>query len=267
MEMIVNNFKRAIHNRELQIGLWSHLSNHVSTEVIGGSGFDWIVLDAEHSPNETFLLHQQLQALSEGGSHPVVRLAWNDKVLIKRVLDIGVQTLLVPYVQTADEARAAVAATRYPGAGSSEGVRGFTGLSRASRFGRIKDYHARAQDEICVLVQVETAEALDNLEAIAAVEGVDGVFIGPGDLSAAMGYLNNPAHPEMQHIFQQTIARIIATGKPAGILTGDENLARQYIDWGCTFTAVGADIALLARATEQLAARFQQVKATRVKAA
>ncbi|MEC5396688.1 HpcH/HpaI aldolase/citrate lyase family protein [Uliginosibacterium sp. H1] len=263
MEMTLNKFKRAIQQRELQIGLWSHLSNHVSTEVIGGSGFDWIVLDAEHSPNETFLLHQQLQALTEGGSHPVVRLAWNDKVLIKRVLDIGVQTLLVPYVQTAEEARAAVAATRYPGAGT----RGFTGLSRASRFGRIKDYHARAQDEICVLVQVETAEALDNLEAIAAVEGVDGVFIGPGDLSAAMGYLNNPAHPDMQRIFQQTVARIIATGKPAGILTGDENLARQYIEWGCTFTAVGADIALLARASEQLAARFQQVKATRVKAA
>jgi 4-hydroxy-2-oxoheptanedioate aldolase len=261
MEMILNNFKRALAQRDLQIGLWSHLSSHVSAEVIGGAGFDWIVLDAEHSPNETFLLHQQLQALVEGGSHPVVRLAWNDKVLIKRVLDIGVQTLLVPYVQTADEARAAVAATRYPGSG---GERGFTGLSRASRFGRIKDYHARAEAELCVLVQVETREALDNLEAIAAVEGVDGIFIGPGDLSAAMGHLNNPAHPDMQRIFQQTIARILATGKPAGILTGDEALARQYIDWGCSFTAVGADIALLARASEQLAARFQQVKASRV---
>ncbi|MFT3735270.1 MAG: aldolase/citrate lyase family protein [Rhodocyclaceae bacterium] len=264
MEMILNPFKRAIHNRELQIGLWSHLSNHVSTEVIGGAGFDWIVLDAEHSPNETFLLHQQLQALVEGGSHPVVRLAWNDKVLIKRVIDIGVQTILVPYVQNADEAAAAVAATRYPAEG---GMRGFTGLSRASRFGRIKDYHGRAQDELCVIVQVETSEALAQIEAIAAIDGVDGIFIGPGDLSAAMGQIGNPGHADVQRAIRDAITRINAAGKPAGILTGDEAQARQYIEWGCCFTAVGADIALLARASEQLASRFQQFKATRSEAA
>jgi 4-hydroxy-2-oxoheptanedioate aldolase len=263
MDMIANFFKRALRHGKLQIGLWSHLSNHVSAEVIGGAGFDFIVLDAEHSPNETFLLHQQLQALVEGGSHPVVRLAWNDRVLIKRVLDLGVQTVLIPYVQNADEARAAVAATRYP----PDGVRGFTGLSRASRFGRIKDYHTRARQELCVLVQVETGEALKNLEAIAAVEGIDGIFIGPGDLSADLGHLGNPAHPDMQRILQDTIARICAAGKPAGILTGDETLARQYIERGCTFAAVGADIALLARASEQLAARFREVKAARKKGA
>lgn len=259
MDMIPNRFKRAIARGEVQIGLWSHLSNPVSTEVIGGAGFDWIVLDAEHSPNETFLIHQQLQALTEGGSHPVVRLAWNDKVMIKRVIDLGVQTLLIPYVQNAEEAHAAVAATRYPPAG----VRGFTGLSRATRFGRIKNYHARAAEELCVLVQVETAEALKHLEAIAAVGGIDGIFIGPGDLSADLGYLGDAGHPEVQRVIHETIARIRAAGKPAGILSGDETLARQYIEKGCTFAAVGADVALLARASEQLAARFATFKTMR----
>lgn len=259
MEMPRNRFKQGLQAGQLQIGLWSHLSNHVSTEVIGGAGFDWIVLDAEHSPNETFLLHQQLQALIEGQSSPVVRVAWNDKVLIKRVLDIGAQTLLVPYVQNAKEAAEAVAAVRYPAEG---GVRGFTGLSRASRFGRIKDYHLRASQELCVIVQVETGEALEQIEAIAAVEGVDGIFIGPGDLSAALGHIGNPAHPEVQAAIADAIKRIGAAGKPAGILTGDESQARQYIEWGCAFVAVGADIALLARASEQLAARFEPLKAT-----
>jgi len=257
MERITNRFKQGLVRGELQIGLWSHLSNHVSTEVIGGAGFDWIVLDAEHSPNETFLLHQQLQALIEGGSSPVVRVAWNDKVLIKRVLDIGAQTLLIPYVQNAAEAAEAVAATRYPTHG---GMRGFTGLSRASRFGRIPDYHEHAHEEVCVVVQVETREALAEIEAIAAVGGIDGIFIGPGDLSTAMGHVGKPGHPEVQAAIHDAITRIRAAGKPAGILTGDEAQARQYIDWGCTFTAVGADIALLARASEQLAARFNPVK-------
>lgn len=193
----------------------------------------------------------------------MVRLAWNDKVMIKRVIDLGVQTVLIPYVQNADEAKAAVAATRYP----PEGIRGFTGLSRASRFGRIKDYHTRAAQELCVLVQIETGEALKNIEAIAAVEGIDGIFIGPGDLSADLGHLGNPGHPDMQAVIQQSITRICATGKPAGILTGDETLARQYIERGCTFAAVGADIALLARASEQLATRFREFKAARSKKA
>ncbi len=260
MERIRNRFKQGLVTGELQIGLWSHLSNHVSTEVIGGAGFDWIVLDAEHSPNETFLLHQQLQALVEGGASPVVRVAWNDKVLIKRVLDIGAQTLLVPYVQNAAEAADAVAATRYPAQG---GVRGFTGLSRASRFGRIAGYHEQAHEDLCVIVQVETPEALAQIEAIAAVEGIDGIFIGPGDLSAAMGHIGQPGHPEVQAAIHDAVLRIRAAGKPAGILTGDEAQARQYIEWGCVFTAVGADIALLARASEQLAGRFQAFKAAR----
>jgi 4-hydroxy-2-oxoheptanedioate aldolase len=252
MQMPINTFKHAIENGTRQIGLWSHLASYVSMEVIAGAGFDWILIDMEHSPNELFQVHQQLLAMSESRTQPVVRVAWNDAVMIKRVIDIGAQSLLVPQVQNADEARLAVAATRYPGSG----VRGFTAQSRASRFGRIKDYHARAAQEMCVIVQVETLEALENIEAIAAVEGIDGVFIGPGDLSASMGHVADPGHPDVQRVVGQAIDRIVATGKPAGILTGDRALVRSYIERGCTFAAVGADIALLARAAEQLASEF-----------
>ena len=163
------------------------------------------------------------------------------------------QSFLIPYVQTEDEARAAVAATRYPPQGSTR----IRSASRASRFGRVKDYYAHADEEICVLVQIETQQGLDNLEAIARVEGVDGVFIGPGDLSAALGYLGSPGHLEMQPVIEDAIARIRAAGSVPGILTGDEKLARRYIELGCLFTAVGADIGILARGSEQLAARFK----------
>lgn len=253
MELPVNAFKRRLAAGETQIGLWSHLSSYISTEVIAGAGFDWIVLDAEHSPNDPLTILPQLQACEGGTASPVVRVPWNDTALIKRFLDVGAQTLLVPYVQNADEAKRAVEAMRYP----PHGMRGFTGLSRAARFGRIPDYHTRAEQELCLIVQVETGEALGNLEAIAAVEGVDAVFIGPGDLSASLGYLGKPGHPEMQKIIVDTIKRIVATGKAAGILAPDEALARLYMQTGVTFAAVGADIAILARGAEALAARYK----------
>ncbi|EWY39743.1 alpha-dehydro-beta-deoxy-D-glucarate aldolase [Skermanella stibiiresistens SB22] len=253
MDMPLNPFKKAIKAGQQQIGLWSSLSSHVTVEIIAGSGFDWILIDTEHSPNELPMVHSQLQAATGGTAHPIVRPAWNDTVIIKRLLDAGVQSFLIPYVQTADEARQAVEATRYP----PHGVRGFASASRASRFGRVKDYYARAHEEICVLVQIETQQGLDNLEAIAAVEGVDGVFIGPGDLSAALGYLGSPGHPEMQPVIEDAITRIKACGNVPGILTGDEKLARRYIELGCLFTAVGADLGILARGTEQLAAKFK----------
>ncbi|MEO7189629.1 MAG: 4-hydroxy-2-oxoheptanedioate aldolase [Vicinamibacterales bacterium] len=253
MELPINTFKRALKAGHLQIGVWSSLASNISAEVVGGAGFDWLVIDAEHGPNDVPAVLGQLQAIAAGPTHPVVRPVWNDTVLIKRFLDIGVQTLLVPYVQTADEARQAVAATRYP----PRGVRGFAVATRASRFGRVKDYHTRAEEEICVLVQVETREALGNLEEIAAVEGVDGVFIGPGDLSADLGYLGQQGHPEVRAIIEDAIARITACGSIAGILTGDETLARRYIELGCLFTAVGSDMGILARGAEQLAARFK----------
>lgn len=254
MDVLANPFKRAILAGRPQLGLWSSLASNVTVELLAGAGFDWLLLDTEHSANEPPMVLSQLQAATGGTAHPIVRPAWNDPVLIKHLLDIGVQSFLIPYVQNAAEARAAVAATRYP----PRGVRGFASAARASRYGRVKDYYARCEAEICVLVQVETRQALDEIEAIAAVEGVDGVFIGPGDLSADMGHLGEPGHLEVVAAIEQAIARIKACGKPPGILTGDERLARRCIELGCLFTAVGSDVGILARGADQLAARFRQ---------
>lgn len=256
MDLPLNHFKRAIKAGQRQIGLWSCLSSHLSVEVLAGAGFDWLLLDTEHAPNELPMVLSQLQAAAGGTAHPIVRPPWNDAVRIKGFLDAGVQSFLIPYVQTEDEARQAVAATRYP----PRGVRGFAGATRASRFGRVKDYHTRCEEEICVLVQVETRMALRNLEAIARVEGVDGVFIGPGDLSADLGHLGNPGHPDVQAVIEDAIGRVKAAGSIPGILTGDEALARRYIELGSVFTAVGADIGILARGAEQLALRFTSSK-------
>jgi 4-hydroxy-2-oxoheptanedioate aldolase len=253
MDLPANPFKRAIKAGRQQIGLWSSLSSHLTVEILAGSGYDWLLLDTEHSPNELPMVHSQLQAATGGTAHPIVRPPWNDMVMIKRFLDIGTQTLLIPYVQTEEEALQAVASTRYP----PKGVRGFASASRASRFGRVKEYFNRYEEELCVLVQVETRLSLDNLEAIANVDGVDGVFIGPGDLSAGLGHLNDAAHPEVQSAIADAIKRIKACGKAPGILTPDEKQARRYIELGTVFTAVGSDLGLLARGSEALLARFK----------
>ena len=252
MEPRINHFKRAIQSGHRQIGLWSHLCNPISTEILAHCGFDWLLLDMEHSPNDLQELLLQLPVVESSPSHPIVRPPWNDMVTFKRLLDIGVQTLLVPYVQTAQEALQAVAYTRYP----PHGVRGYAGAPRASGYGRIKDYAHHCADEICMLVQVETIEGLKNLEAIANVEGVDGVFIGPGDLSAAMDHLGNPKHPEVLAAIDDAIARIRACGKAPGILTGDEALAKHYLAQGGLFVAVGADQNLLRDSAQALAKRF-----------
>lgn len=254
MNVPENAFKRAIDAGRLQIGLWSILSSHVTVEIIAGSGFDWLVLDTEHAPNELPMVYSQLQAAAAGGrAHPVVRVPWNDMVTLKRYLDIGVQSFLIPYVESAEEAANAVSYTRYP----PHGVRGYSAAPRASGFGRIKDYPQMCESELAVLVQVESRKGLDNIEAIAAVEGVTGVFIGPGDLAAALGHVGNPKHPEVQAAIEDAIARIRACGKPAGILSADETLARRYIELGCRFVAVGSDLGILARTSEQLAAKFK----------
>ena len=253
MDLPVNTFKRRMKANELQIGLWCSLCSNIAAELVADSGFDWLLLDTEHSPNELPDIFAALQAVQGRPSHPVVRPAWNDAVLIKRFLDIGAQTLLMPYVQNVEEAKRAVAATRYPPAG----IRGVTGSGRAARFGRITDYLKKANGEICVLVQVETREALKELDKISAVDGVDGVFIGPSDLSASFGHIGNPAHPEVQAAIEDAGKRIRAAGKGAGILTGNEDEARRYIGWGYTFVAVGTDVTLLARATDGLAKRFK----------
>jgi 4-hydroxy-2-oxoheptanedioate aldolase len=253
MDNTRNTFKHAIAAGQLQIGLWCSLCSNIAADIVSDSGFDWLLLDTEHSPNEIPDLLAQLQAVRGGTATPIVRPAWNDAVLIKRVLDIGAQSVLIPYVQTADEARRAVAAVRYPPAG----IRGVAAASRASRYGRVAGYLKNADAEICTLVQVETRTALDQLEAIAKVEGVDGVFIGPSDLSASFGHVGNPQHPEMQKVLEDAVTRLKAIGKPAGILTGNEDEARRYIGWGYTFVAVGADVGLLARGADMLAKKFK----------
>src|SRR5262245_33264710 len=249
-----NPFKQAIREGRPQIGLWSSLCSNLAAEVIAGAGFDWVLVDTEHAPNELPMVLSQLQALVGGTAVPVVRPAWNDTVLFKRLLDVGVQNLLVPYVETVEQARAAVAAVRYP----PQGVRGVAVVHRANRFGRVKDYFSRANEEMCLLLQVETRDALRNLDAIAAVEGVDGLFIGPSDLAAALGHLGDPGHPEVRAAIEDALKRIRKAGKAPGILAPIEAEARHWLSVGCVVLAVGTDVGLLARQSEQLAERFVQ---------
>ncbi|HYN11177.1 MAG TPA: HpcH/HpaI aldolase/citrate lyase family protein [Burkholderiales bacterium] len=253
MELPQNTFKRALKAGKAQIGLWSSLSSNYTVEVIAGAGFDWILLDMEHSPNDLESALTQLQAAAPYPSHPVVRVPWNDMVSIKRLLDIGAQSLLVPYVSTPAEARQAVSYTRYP----PGGVRGVAGTTRATRFGRVKDYARRAQEEICLLVQVETQQALDSIEAICGIDGVDGVFIGPADLHASLGYPGEIANPKVKPLIDDAIRRIRKAGKAPGILTPSEADARHWLECGALFVAVGADVGILARGAEALAAKFK----------
>ncbi len=253
MDLPRNEFKKAIREGRQQIGLWVSLANPYSAEIVAGSGFDWLLIDGEHSPNAPTTVISQLQAVAPYPVSAIVRPAWNDKVLIKRYLDIGTQSFLVPYVQNVAEAEAAVAAIRFP----PRGVRGVAGVTRASRFGRVADYAKRADEELCLLVQIETRDGLENLDAIARVDGIDGIFIGPADLAAGLGHLGNQNHPDVQAAIQDAIKRIRGRGKPAGILATDEASTRRYIEWGTTFTAVGLDALILARESEKLAAKFR----------
>src|ERR1044071_9435534 len=253
MNMPANSFKKALREGRPQIGLWCSACSNLTAEVIAGAGFDWILIDTEHAPNEVPMVISQMQALGGGTAAAVVRPAWNDLVLIKRLLDAGAQNLLIPYVQSVEEARSAVAAVRSP----PRGVGGVAVLHRANRFGRIKDYLDRADDEICLLVQVETRAGLDHLEAIAAVDGVDGLFIGPSDLAAALGHRGDNGHEEVRAAIADAVRRICRAGKAAGILAPLEADARQWLAQGCTVVAVGSDVGLLARSTEALAAKFR----------
>ncbi|AOY95265.1 2,4-dihydroxyhept-2-ene-1,7-dioic acid aldolase [Cupriavidus sp. USMAA2-4] len=248
-----NAFKAAIAAGRQQIGLWISLPDPYSTELCATAGFDWLLLDGEHAPNDVRNVLAQLQAAAPYRSHPIVRPPHGDPALIKQLLDIGAQTLLVPMVDTPEQARRLVSAMRYPPAG----MRGVgSGVARVSRWDLRRDYLDRADAEACLLVQAETRQALDNLEAICAVDGVDGVFIGPADLSASLGHRGNPGHPEVQAAIEDAIRRIVASGKAAGTLTPDPVLARRYLALGCTFVAVGLDVRLLASATRALARDF-----------
>lgn len=249
-----NAFKQALAKHERQVGLWCGLASPTAAEILAGAGFDWIVIDGEHAPNDISTLLPQLQAMRGGTAEPVFRVPWNDMVIIKRALDVGARSLLIPFVQNAEEARRAVAAARYP----PLGIRGFAGVPRANDYGRIQNYHRNAHLDTCILVQVETRAAMKEIEAIAAVEGVDGIFIGPSDLSADMGHLANLKAPAVQAAVKEAAERIRGAGKSAGYLTGTPDEAEEYFAMGFNFTAVGSDVGMLARLAETTAARFRR---------
>lgn len=250
-----NPFKRALAQGHKQIGLWAALADSYVTELLAGTGFDWLLIDGEHAPNDLRSTLAQLQAVAPYPTHPIVRPVRNDSAIIKQLLDIGAQTLLVPMVESAADAHDAVAATRYP----PLGIRGVgSALARASRWNGAPGYLHSASDELCVLVQVETANALAQLDAIVAVEGVDGVFFGPADLSASMGLLGQPGAPAVREAICKGIRAVRAQGKGAGVLAADPAIAAEYLEAGATFVAVGSDVALLARGASDLAARFRQ---------
>ncbi len=243
-----NAFKAALRDGKTQLGIWSSLCSPTVAEILAQSGFDWVMFDAEHSPVEISGLLPLLQAAGNGRASVVVRPPWNDAVLAKRVLDLGAQSVLFPFVQSAEEAAEAVRNVRYP----PHGRRGVAGATRASGYGRQADYHAGADAEICVLVQVETGEALADLEAIAATPGIDGVFVGPSDLSASLGHLGQPGHPTVQREIERAAKVILDAGKAPGILASGATDARRYLDWGYRFVACASDIRVLAMGVDTL---------------
>ncbi len=244
-----NTFKAALAANQPQIGCWMSFGTPLAAELMSTTGFDWLVIDGEHAPNDLLSIADQLRAMNGSTSHPVVRVPIYEEWILKQVLDAGAQTVLVPMIDTAADAAAVVRACRYAPAG----VRGMGGAgSRVTNFGAIADYVSNANDEICVLVQAESRAALANLDDILAVDGVDGVFIGPADLSADMGYPGNSDAPEVQEAIEAAIQKITAAGKAAGILTFSQPLAKRYLDLGATFVAVGMDTLLLANTARAL---------------
>jgi 4-hydroxy-2-oxoheptanedioate aldolase len=249
-----NPFKDAIAARRRQVGLWVSMAGGYAAEICATAGFDWLLIDGEHSPSDLRTVLAQLQGVAGHGCHAVVRPPVGETWVIKQLLDIGAQSLLVPMVDTPEQARALVAAVRYP----QRGVRGVgSRMARASQFGARTSYLHEADDGICLLVQIESPEGLRNLEAIAAVDGVDGIFVGPSDLSASHGHLGNPGHPEMRALIDDALRRIAAAGKPSGIVSYDGTEMQNFIDIGTTFVAVGGDVGIFSSAARALSARFR----------
>jgi 4-hydroxy-2-oxoheptanedioate aldolase len=245
-----NRLKAALASGEVQRGLWLTLADPQVAEIAGRAGFDWCLIDGEHGPNTLTTIRAQLVALEAAGCSAVVRVAANDPVRIKQVLDLGAQSVLVPMVDTEEDAAAAVAACRYPPAGR----RGMgAALARASHWGALSDYARSADAGICVLVQAESARAMERIDRIAAVEGVDGVFVGPADLSADMGHLGDPAHPEVEAAIATGLAAVRAAGKAPGIVAFDPEESSRRVRQGATFLGVGADAAALRGALGRLA--------------
>lgn len=249
-----NTFRDALQTGQAQIGLWIGLADANAAELLAGTGFDWVLLDGEHAPNDPRVVLEQLRAVAPYPVNPVVRPVQGEVALVKQYLDIGAQTLLVPMIDTAEQARCMVRAMRYP----PEGIRGMgAALARASRWNQIPDYVHAANAQMCLLVQAETVTAIRNLQEIAQVDGVDGVFFGPVDLSASMGFPGQAGHPEVQRVILDGIATVRAAGKAAGILATDPRLAQRYLDAGALFVAVGVDTSLLVHAASQLIRQFR----------
>jgi len=258
MDMPINAFKKALQDAVPQFGLWVGLADAYVAEVLATTGYDWLLIDGEHAPNDLRGILAQLQAVAPYQSHPIVRPPIGDVALIKQLLDAGVQTLLIPMVESPQQAARMVAATRYP----PRGIRGVgSALARSSRWNQVERYLLRADDQMCVLVQVESTTALEHVTEIAAVEGVDGVFFGPADLSASMGLIGQPAHPAVLDAIAGGIAAVRAAGKAAGILSPDPALARRYLELGALFVAVGVDTTLLVRAAKDQLAAFRATAA------
>lgn len=257
-----NRFRTDLVAGTRLIGCWASLGSPITTEVLGVAGFDWILLDAEHAPNDVLTLVPQLMALKDSVSAPVVRPPSNDVVVIKRLLDAGFHNFLVPFVESAEDARRAVAATRYPPAG----VRGVSVSQRSNRYGSVPDYFKVVNDNIAVMVQIESRAGVAAAASIAAVDGVDGLFIGPSDLAAAFGFLGNAGHPEVWEAMSRVFAAAKAAGKPMGILAPVEADARRYLELGATFVAVGSDLGVLRMATQALNDRYRAAAAAPIAA-
>lgn len=249
-----NKFRQAVLNKEVLIGCWAALGSPITTEVLGYAGFDWLLLDGEHAPNDVLSFVPQLMALKNSPSAPIVRPAWNDFVLIKRLLDIGFYNFLVPFVEDEEQAKKAVAATRYP----PDGIRGVSVSHRSNEYATIPDYFQKINQNITIIVQIENQKAVDNLDKILEVDGVDAVFVGPSDLSAGLGYFGQPKHPEVQKVIKQVFETAKKHGKASGILAPVEADARQYLEMGATFVGVGSDLGVFRSGTTALADKYKK---------
>jgi 2-dehydro-3-deoxyglucarate aldolase len=252
-----NAFRQAVRNGDRMIGCWASLASPITTELLGVCGFDWMLLDAEHAPNDVLTLIPQLMALKDSPTAPMVRPPANESVVIKRLLDAGFFNFLIPFVDSADDAQRAVAATRYP----PLGIRGVSVGTRANRYGTVPDYLKVANDNICVVVQIESRAAVDAIDEITAVDGVDAVFVGPSDLAANFGHMGDASHPEVQEAIAHIFARVKAGGKPSGILAPVQQDAERYLEMGSTLVAVCADMGLLRNAAQGVRKHFIQGQA------
>jgi len=252
-QSIPNQFKKDLKAGKKLVGCWSSLASPITAEVLGLAGFDWILLDGEHSPNDVLTFIPQLMALKDSSAAPVARPPWNEPIIIKRLLDAGFVNFLIPFVETAEQAAAAVRATRYP----PQGIRGVSVSQRQNKYGTVPDFFKLANESIAVLIQIESRTGVENIDAIAAVDGVDGIFVGPSDLAAAYGQLGNPGHADVQAATKHIYERALKAGKAVGTLAPVEADARRYMEWGATWVAVGSDLGLFRGATQALRDKFK----------